>query len=233
MLSILMPVLNEERTLAAAVERILDVDYPCEIELIVVDDGSRDGTASVLGGIRDPRVSALRHPRQRGQGAAVRTAAEAASGDHVIRCDAALTYPPEEIPRLLRPVLAGEAEVVFGSRTFGPHLSYSFWYAMANKGMTTACNVLYNAYLSDLETSFKLMPLKLFRELELRESGVGMEAELTGKLLRRGIRPYEVPINYRASDPQDGRSIGWRDGVEALWILGMTRISRPTHVAVR
>lgn len=226
-LSILMPVYDEERTLAAAIKRVLDVEYPCEIELVIVDDGSRDGTASVLGSVSDPRVSAHRHPRNRGKGAAIRTASEVASGDYMIICDADLEYAPEEIPKLLEPLLAGESEVVFGTRTFGSHSSYSFWYVMGNKGVTTACNVLYNAYISDLETCFKLMPLALYRELDIREPGFGMEAEVAGKLLRRGIRPYEVSISYRARGREDGKKITWKDGVEALWILGKIRMRKP------
>jgi len=225
-LSILMPVFDEERTLAPVIKRVLDVQYPCDIELVVVDDGSRDGTSSILGGIQDPRVVAHRHPRNRGKGAAIRTASEVATGDYMIICDADLEYVPEEIPKLLEPVLAGETEVVFGTRTFGSHSSYSFWYVMGNKGVTTACNVLYNAYLSDLETCFKLMPLALFRELDIREPGFGMEAEVAGKLLRRGIRPYEVAISYRARGREEGKKITWKDGVEALWILGKIRAGR-------
>src|SRR5215216_2317169 len=223
-----MPVYNEERTLAAAVKRVLDVDYPCEIEFVVVDDGSRDGTAAVLNGVTDTRLSAHRHPRNRGKGAAIRTAAQAATGDYMIICDADLEYAPEEIPRLLEPVLGGEAEVVFGTRTFGSHSAYSFWYVMGNKGVTTACNVLFNAYLSDLETCFKLMPLALYRHLDIREPGFGMEAEVAGKLLKRGIRPYEVPISYRARGREEGKKITWKDGVEALWILGKER-ARKRH----
>jgi len=228
MLSILMPVYNEERTLAAAIKRVLDVDYPCEIELVVVDDGSRDATASVLGSIRDPRVNAHRHARNRGKGAAIRTASEAATGDFMIVCDADLEYAPEEIPRLLEPVLAGRADVVFGTRALGSHSSSSFWYALGNRGVTTACNVLYRTYLSDLETCFKLMPLALYRDLDIREAGFGMEAEVTGKLLRRGIRPYEVTVSYHARGREDGKKISWRDGVEALWILGKIRLRPPT-----
>jgi glycosyltransferase involved in cell wall biosynthesis len=226
-LSILMPVFNEERTLAAAIKRVLDVQFPCEIELVVVDDGSRDGTSEVLDGVTDPRVVAHRHPLNRGKGAAIRTASEIATGDYMIICDADLEYAPEEIPKLLDPVLTGESDVVFGTRTFGSHSSYSFWYVMGNKGVTTACNVLYNAYLSDLETCFKLMPLALYRELDIREPGFGVEAEVAAKLLRRGIRPYEVAISYRARGREDGKKITWKDGVEALWILGKIRARRP------
>jgi glycosyltransferase involved in cell wall biosynthesis len=225
-LSILMPVYNEEATVLAAVDRVLGVDYPCDIELVVVDDGSRDDTGLALDKLDDPRVVRRTHAVNRGKGAAVRTAASSATGDYVIICDADLEYAPEEIPSLLRVVLAGESEVVFGTRTFGSHSAYSFWYVMGNKGVTTAANVLYNSYISDLETCFKLLPLPLYRELDIREPGFGMEAELTAKLLRRGIRPYEVPISYRARGREAGKKITWKDGVEAVWILAKHRLRR-------
>ena len=119
--------------------------------------------------------------------------------------------------------------MVYGSRTFGSHSAYSFWYVMGNKGVTTAANMIFNSYISDLETCFKLMPLELFRSLEIRSAGFGMEAEITGKLLRRRIRPYEVPISYRARTREEGKKITWKDGVEALWILIRERASE-THL---
>jgi glycosyltransferase involved in cell wall biosynthesis len=164
-----------------------------------------------------------RHERNRGKGAAIRTASEAATGDYMVICDADLEYPPEEIPSLLAPVLRGEAEVVFGTRSFTSNTAYSFWYVLGNKGVTLAANLLFNAYISDLETCFKLMPLSLYRELDIRSAGFGMEAELTAKLLARGIRPYEVPISYRARSREAGKKLTWRDGVEAIGILARER----------
>ncbi|TQS46445.1 glycosyltransferase family 2 protein [Cryptosporangium phraense] len=222
-LSVLMPVFNEERTVAAAVKRVLDVQYPCEVELVVVDDGSRDRTAAALAGLSDQRLVVSSHPLNRGKGAAVRTAAGLATGDYVVVCDADLEYAPEDIPKLVQPVLAGDADVVFGTRTFGSHASYSYWYVLGNRGVTTACNVLFNCYLTDLETGFKLMPRSLYLSLDIREPGFGMEAEVAAKLLKRGIRPYEVPVNYRARGRAEGKKITWRDGVEAVWILGKIR----------
>lgn len=225
-LSILMPVYNEGALIADAVKQALDVTYPCEIELVVVDDGSRDGTAEVLAAIDDPRLNLQVHRRNRGKGAAVQTAAAAATGDYMVILDADLEYDPQDIPRLLEPVLDGRARVVYGSRTFGSHSAYSFWYVMGNKGVTTVANVLYNSYISDLETCFKLMPVPLFRSLRLRSEGFGMEAEITGKLLRQRIRPFEVPISYRARSREEGKKITWRDGVKALWILARERARR-------
>jgi glycosyltransferase involved in cell wall biosynthesis len=221
-----MPVYNEAPFIANAVKQALDVAYPCEIELVVVDDGSRDGTAQILEAIDDPRVSLHVHPRNRGKGAAIQTAAAKATGDSMVILDADLEYDPQDIPRLLEPVLDGRASVVYGSRSFGSHSAYSFWYVMGNKGVTTAANMIFNSYISDLETCFKLMPLDLFRSLEIRSAGFGMEAEITGKLLRRRIRPYEVPISYRARSRDEGKKITWKDGVEALWILVRERARR-------
>jgi dolichol-phosphate hexosyltransferase len=224
-LSILMPVYNEVETVESAIKRVLDVDYPCAVELVVVDDGSSDGTHEKLAGLDDSRIVQHQHRVNQGKGAAIRTAASEATGDYMIICDADLEYRPEEIPSLLKPVLDGEAEVVYGTRTFGSHTAYSFWYVMGNKAVTTAANVLFNSYISDLETCFKLMPLDLYRSLDVQSRGFGMEAEVTGKLLKRGARPFEVPITYRARGRDEGKKITWRDGVEALWILARLRVS--------
>jgi dolichol-phosphate hexosyltransferase len=226
-LSILMPVYNEEDRIADAVKQALDVQYPVEIEMVIVDDGSRDSTAEILTGLGDARLRVINHPRNRGKGAAIRTAVDNATGDYMVILDADLEYDPQDIPKLLEPVLDGRATVVYGNRTFGSHSSFSFWYVMGNKAVTTAANMLYNCYLGDLETCFKLMPVSLYRALNVHSRGFGMEAEVTGKLLRRRIRPYEVPISYRARTREEGKKITWRDGVEALWILGRERVKRP------
>jgi len=223
-LSILMPVYNEARTVQTVVKRVLDVDFPCPVEVVIVDDASTDGTAEILSHLDDGRLVKLRHPVNRGKGAAIRTGVTAATGDFMVPLDADLEYQPEEIPKLLEPVLSGEAEVVYGSRGFGSHAAYSFWYVMGNKAVTTVANVLFNAYIADLETCFKLMPLDLLRSLRITSEGFGMEAEITGKLLARGIRPFEVPITYRARSREAGKKITWRDGVEAVWILARIRL---------
>ena len=229
-LSILMPVYNELATFTSAIKEVLEVDYPCAVELVVVDDGSTDGTRGLYAALAgDPRVSIHLHEQNHGKGAAIRSAATVATGDYVIMCDADLEYAPAEIPTLLAPVLRGDAKVVYGTRTFGSHNAYSYLYVLGNKGVTTAANVLFNCYISDLETCFKLMPTALYRELDIRETGFGMEAEVTGKLLRRGIRPYEVPISYRARSREAGKKLTWRDGVEAAWILVRERFARRPH----
>jgi glycosyltransferase involved in cell wall biosynthesis len=204
-LSVLVPVYNEAATVTDALKRVLDVDYPCEVEVVIVNDGSADGTRGLLDALDDPRCKVVHHAVNQGKGAAIRTAAESATGDYMIICDADLEYAPEEIPLLLAPVLAGETTVVYGTRTFGSHTAYSCW-------------------ISDLETCFKLMPLDLYREMDVKSAGFGMEAEVTGKLLVRGFRPYEVPISYKARSREEGKKLTWKDGVEALWILSRERV---------
>ena len=225
-LSVLIPVYDEQATLTTALARVLAVDYPCDVEFVIVDDGSTDGTPTLLDAVDDPRARVVRHPANRGKGAAIRTAAEAATGDYMIICDADLEYSPDQIPLLLAPVLSGEATVVYGTRSFGSSTAYSFWYVMGNKAVTMFANVAFDCWISDLETCFKLLPLPLYRELDVRSAGFGMEAEVTGKLLRRGIRPFEVPISYKARSREEGKKLTWRDGVAALWILSRERVAR-------
>jgi dolichol-phosphate hexosyltransferase len=219
-----MPVYNELPTLATAVKEVLNVDYPCEVELIIVDDGSTDGTRDLYPALTtDPRVVLKLHESNQGKGAAIRTAADLASGDYLIMCDADLEYSPDQIPLLLVPVTEGDAKVVYGTRTFGSHNAYSYVYVLGNRAITTWANVLFNCYISDLETCFKLIPAGLYRELDVRSTGFGMEAEITGKLLRRGVVPYEVPISYKARSREAGKKLTWRDGVAAVWILARER----------
>jgi glycosyltransferase involved in cell wall biosynthesis len=224
-LSILMPVYNEFATLAAAVKEVLEVNYPCSFELLIVDDGSTDGTRDLYPSLTDdPRVVVRLHEKNQGKGGAIKTAAREATGDYLIICDADLEYSPAQIPSLLAPVIAGDATVVYGTRTFGSHNAYSYVYVMGNKGVTTFANVLFNCYISDLETCFKLIPTELYRALNVKSAGFGMEAEITGKLLRRGFRPYEVPISYKARSREEGKKLTMWDGVEALGILVRERI---------
>ncbi|MDQ1710571.1 MAG: hypothetical protein QOE45_21 [Frankiaceae bacterium] len=223
-LSVLMPVYNEARTVSLAAKRLLDVDLPCDVELVVVDDGSDDGTAERVDALDDPRVVTVRHETNRGKGAAVRTAASHATGDYLLVYDADLEYPPEQIPKLLDPVLSGEAEVVYGTRVFGGTSAYTYWYVLGNRGVTTAANILFNAYITDLSTCFKLLPLPLYRELDIKEQGFGADPELTAKLLKRGIRPFEIPITYRSRTRAEGKKITWRHGFEALAVLLKVRL---------
>ena len=223
-LSVLIPVYNEERTL----ERLLDAveERPEVAELVIVDDGSTDGTAEILSQ-RGFRVNArvIRHDRNRGKGAALRTAIAAATGDVALVQDADLEYDPAEFPLLLAPIERGRAEVVYGSRSFAAHSAYSFWFVIGNKLVTLWTNVLFNSYLSDMETCYKLMPLSVWRSLDLRSDGFDIEPEITAKLLKSGRRIYEVPISYAARGRVEGKKLTWRDGVMALWTLSRIRVA--------
>lgn len=224
-LSVLIPVYNEERTL----ERLLDAveERPEVSELVIVDDGSTDRTPEILSG-RDFKVpvQVIRHERNRGKGAALRTAIAAATGDVALVQDADLEYDPAEFPLLLAPIERGRAEVVYGSRSFAAHSAYSFWFVIGNKLVTLWTNVLFNSYLSDMETCYKLMPLSVWRSLDLRSDGFDIEPEITAKLLRSGRRIYEVPISYAARGRVEGKKLTWRDGVMALWTLSRIRAAR-------
>lgn len=189
-----------------------------------MNDGSSDRTREILDEFDDPRIRVFHQARNQGKGAATTRAVQEATGDYVIVCDADEEYRPSEIPSLLEPVLAGDSELVYGSRTFGSHTSFSYWYVLGNKGVNLVANILFNAYISHVETCFKLMPLSLYRSLDIREKGFGMEAEVTGKLLARGYRPYEVGISYKARSREEGKKITVKDGFKALWILLRIRL---------
>ncbi len=223
-LSVLIPVYNEARTL----ERLLDAveERPEVSELVIVDDGSTDGTPEILE-TRDFKVRAqvIRHERNRGKGAALRTAIAAATGDVALVQDADLEYDPAEFPLLLAPIERGRAEVVYGSRSFAAHSAYSFWFVIGNKLVTLWTNVLFNSYLSDMETCYKLMPLSVWRSLDLKSNRFDIEPEITAKLLKSGHRIYEVPISYAARGRVEGKKLTWRDGVTALWTLWRIRVA--------
>lgn len=225
-LSVLMPAYNEERTIRQAIKAVLDVEFPCDFQLVVVDDGSTDSTAEIVESFRHPALVMCRHPRNRGKGAAIRTAAVAADGDYMVICDADLEYWPHEIPMLLSPIIERRAEVVYGTRSFGSHTAYSFWYVMANLGLNFYANLLFNCWMSDINTCFKLLPLSLYRELDVSADGFGADIEITAKLLKRGVRPFEVPISYRARSREEGKKVTWRDGVTAVRILSRVRLAR-------
>lgn len=221
-LSVLMPAYNEAATLAAAVKRVRSVDFPCDMELVVVDDGSTDGTRDIVAGLEAPVIT-RRHEVNQGKGAAIRTAAAVATGDLAVIFDADLEYSPEDLLPMLHVLPDGEASVVFGTRTFGGASAYSFTYVMGNRLTTLAANVLFNSYITDMHCCLKLMPLSLMRELRVTSNGFGADTEITAKLLARGIRPYEVPVSYRARTHDEGKKVTWRDGVESLLILARTR----------
>ena len=228
-LSVLIPVHNEERTL----ERLLDtVEQRAEVyELVIVDDGSTDATADILRSRRFAVPARLvRHETNRGKGSAIRTAITVASGDVAVVQDADLEYDPSEYPRLLAGLERPGIAAVYGTRTFAAHSAYSFWFVMGNKGVTLWNNLLFNSYLSDLETCYKLMPLQLWRDLDLRSAGFEIEPEITAKLLKRGHRIFEVPISYAARSREEGKKLTWRDGVRAVTTLTRIRV-RPDRAA--
>lgn len=225
-LSILMPVYNEAATLQKVIDRVLAIEFPQEVttEFVIVNDGSADATPQILDAIKDKRVRVFHQERNQGKGAAIKRAVDEATGDYMIICDADEEYRPQEIPMLVQPIIDREADVIYGTRTFGSHTSFSYWYVIGNKGVNLIANILFNAYVSDVETCFKLMPLGLYRSLGIKSKGFGMEAEVTSKLLARGYRPYEVPISYKARSRAEGKKITAWDGVEAVWIMLKIRI---------
>ena len=229
--SILMCALNEERTIGRAVREILAVEYPCEIELIVVDDGSIDATASIVAQFTDPRLILHRHPRTLGRGAALRTAASLASGTHLLPFDADLEYTPKDIPRLIEPIMTGRFDVVYGTRLFGYNTVYqSFGYAVGNKVLTTMTNILFGSFLSDLHTCLKLMPVGMFNDLALSQNGLGMDTEITATLLRLGIKPFEVPVSYYSRSHAQGKKISYTDALGCLHILLQVRTTRKSRL---
>lgn len=234
-LSILMPVFNELRTVAAAIAGILTTPYPCDYELIVIDDGSRDGTARILEALAHPRARVVSHPRNLGKGAALLTGAAVATGTHLVPFDADLEYDPHDLAALTVPVLQGRSEVVFGARLSGINTRFqSYRHVIGNRALTAVANVLFDAYLSDLHSCLKLLPVTLFLELDLSEPGFGLDTEITAKLLKRGILPLEVPVSYHSRSVAHGKKISWRDGIKCLHLLAQiragARVSRSTPV---
>jgi glycosyltransferase involved in cell wall biosynthesis len=233
-LSVIMAAYNEERTITKAVHGILQASFPCEVELIVVDDGSLDATPDLLKEIDDPRVIVHRHVRNQGKGASILTGVSLATGTHIIPFDADMEYAPEDIADMLIPVIKGRCDVVYGVRLFGCNTVYqSYRYAIGNKVLTHFTNVLYNSYLNDLHTCLKLIPLHTFRELKLTETGFGLDTQVTALMLRSGVRPFEVPVSYFSRSHEQGKKINWRDAVKCVWILMRTRVTPEKRTRIR
>jgi glycosyltransferase involved in cell wall biosynthesis len=221
-----MPVYNEQETIVRAIDAVLTSGAADSFELIVVDDGSTDGTADLLrNGEWPDRVRLLSHERNRGKGAAVRTALAEARGRYATIMDADLEYDPADIPLLLDPLRSGEAQVVFGTRGFKSHSSYSFWYVVGNHAVTLLAGVIYNTWLSDMMTGQKAMATELFRSLDLREGGFAIEAEITARVIRAGVRIYEVPVVYRARTREQGKKLTAVDGLRVLRTLLRCRVT--------
>ena len=225
-LSILMPVFNERSTVQAAIDDALTAELPVESrELIVVDDGSTDGTRELLRATEWPDdVTLVFHERNVGKGAAVRTALQHASEDFSAILDADLEYRAADLADVLEPLVSGEARVVFGTRAWTSQSSFSFWYVIGNKSVTFATNVLYNCWISDVMTGHKAMPTELFRSLPLRERGFAIEPEIAARVLRSGERIHEVPIHYRARSREAGKKLTAADGLRVLRTLIRCRV---------
>jgi glycosyltransferase involved in cell wall biosynthesis len=225
-LSVIVPVYNERNTVVEVVRRMRAVELPdgIEREIIVIDDGSTDGTRDVLRQLGDSTVRILVHEGNRGKGAAVRTGLALATGDYVLIQDADLEYDPDDWPRLIAPVTRGRARVVYGSRFTGERRNMLLLHWIGNRLLSLVTNVLFNSTLSDMETGYKLVDRKLLNDLGLRSDHFDIEPEITAKILKRGIRIYEVPISYMGREFDEGKKITWRDGFAALWTLVKFRL---------
>jgi len=228
MLSILMPVYNERERVERAIAEVLDTPLPTEFELIVVDDGSTDGTREILRSVSwDGRVRLLEHPENRGKGAAVQTALHEARGEFSAIFDADLEYDPTDLGLLMPPLLDGRTNACFGVRAFDGYTSHSFLFVLGNKGVTFACNVLFNVYLHDIMTCHKMIRTDVFRSLPLRSPGFAIEPEITARLVQRGERIFEVPVHYRARATEEGKKLTALDGFRVLGTLVRCRFSDP------
>ena len=218
-LSVIVPVYDERNTVVEIVRRMRAVELPVELEIVIVDDGSTDGTREVLRQLADSTVRVVTHERNQGKGAAIRTGLQHVSGDLVLVQDADLEYDPEDWPKLLNPIMRGKASVVYGSRFTGERRNMLFLHWVGNRFLSLTTNVLYNTTLSDMETCYKLFDRKVIEGITIRASRFEFEPEITAKLLRRGVRIYEVPISYTGREFEEGKKITWRDGFIALWTL--------------
>lgn len=221
-LSVVIPVFNEAATVGRLIERVSGVALDLQKEIIVVDDGSTDGTDEALRGYADRAdVRLLRHERNRGKGAALRTGFAAAAGDIVIVQDADLEYDPAEYPRLIQPILDGKADVVYGSRFAGGehHRVLYFWHYVGNRLLTLLSNAFTNLNLTDMETCYKVFRREVLEDMRLREDRFGFEPEITAKVARRRWVVYEVGISYSGRTYEEGKKIAWQDGCRAIWCI--------------
>jgi glycosyltransferase involved in cell wall biosynthesis len=222
-----MPVYNEVATVRRAIDEVLSADIGTEIELVIVDDGSTDGTLEILDGTHwPPNVQVLRHDRNQGKGAAVRTALGAARGEFAAIFDADLEYDPADLRKLLPPLVGGDTNAVFGVRAFDGYTSHSFLFVLGNKGVTLIANLLFNVYLRDLMTCHKAIRTEVFKSLPLQATGFEIEPEIAARLLQRGERIFEVPVHYKARGSDEGKKLTAADGVRVVATLLRCRLTR-------
>jgi glycosyltransferase involved in cell wall biosynthesis len=228
-LSVVIPCFNEVTTVEAVVGEVLASPYTAEV--LVVDDGSTDGTRDVLARLHDPRVRVLLQPENRGKGAALRRGFAEATADYVLVQDADLEYDPREFGALVQPLEEGLADVVFGSRfiSSAPHRVLYFWHSVGNRFLTTLSNMFTNLNLTDMETCYKVFRREVIQSLHLEEDRFGFEPEVTAKVARAGWRVYELGISYNGRTYAEGKKIGWRDGVRAVWCI--VKYSKPGEQA--
>ncbi|HVU76050.1 MAG TPA: glycosyltransferase family 2 protein [Gaiellaceae bacterium] len=222
--SFIIPAYNERATIATVVERVRAL--PFAKQLVVVDDGSTDGTSDVLAGLAADDLVVVRQENA-GKGAAVRNGIAHATGDIVVIQDADLEYDPADVPELIQPIVDGVADVVYGSRLVGgrPQRAYLFWHRVGNQFLSLVAGLLYNTTLSDMETGYKAFRRDVLAGLRLRENGFGIEPEITGRICRARLRIYELPISYYGRTYDEGKKITWRDGFRALWVLVRVRFA--------
>jgi glycosyltransferase involved in cell wall biosynthesis len=225
-LAVMIPAFNEERTLELILKHVLE--QPEVGEVIAVDDGSTDGTWAIMSRAaeRDGRVRAFRLETNQGKGAALRRAIEEVRMPFALVQDADLEYDPRDYPTLLQPLVEGRADVVYGVRGFAGQTAFSFWFVMGNKAVTFAANVLFDCYISDLESGYKALRADLWRRLNLQGNRFDIEPDITARVLRLGYRIHEVPIRYYARSRAEGKKLTWLDGVRAIAHLARLRVSR-------
>jgi glycosyltransferase involved in cell wall biosynthesis len=226
LLSVVVPVFNERNTVAEIIRRMRAVELPVLVEFVVVDDGSSDGSDKVLAALADSTVRVIRHPKNMGKGAAVRTGIEAARGDLILIQDADLEYDPDDWPSLLAPVLKGKARVVYGSRFTGERKNMLPSHWIGNRLLTLVTNLLYKSTLSDMETCYKLFDRRVLEGVKIESDRFEFEPEITAKVLLKGERIYEVPISYAGREMAEGKKITWRDGFGAMRTLLRFRFRR-------
>ncbi len=228
MLSILMPVYNERERVERAIAEVLATELPTDVELIVIDDGSTDGTGEILrAGSWGERVRLVEHAHNQGKGAAIQTGLTHARGELAAIFDADLEYDPSDLGLLAAPLLDGRANACFGVRAFDGYTSHSFLFVLGNKAVTLACNVLFNVYLHDIMTCHKMLRTEIFRSLPLHSAGFAIEPEITARLVQRGERIFELPVHYRARSNEEGKKLTARDGFRVIATLLRCRFSRP------